>query len=266
MCELLGVSADRAWDARPWLCRFRARGGEVADNADGWGLAYRQDGVLRLHKAPTAGGRDPVFGALCATVRSALILGHVRHARHPRINSLDNTHPFIRTCCGREWVFAHNGLVPEIMHGPGTRLRGVCRPRGETDSEYAFCYLLEYLASRVQPGAEHDRTSWFEDVVSAAGAVAAHGKFNFLMSDGDYLIAYGHDRLHHLELTTGKARAILVATEPLSEAGAWETFAPGELRIYRAGAAVARAVTRTPFQGAADGSVLTASPAAGSVL
>ena len=232
------------------MYRFRERGGKAADNSDGWGLAYLEYGVFRLRKAPTAGAYSAEFGALCGTVDSPLILGHVRHARHPRVNSLDNTHPFIRLCCGREWVFAHNGLVPAIMQGPDTRLHGACHPQGETDSEYAFCYLLEYIAAHFRPGIARSGSNWFEDVASAAAAIAAHGKFNFLMSDGDYLVAYGHDRLHHLEPRTGSVKVALVATEPLDETDAWTPFAPGELRIYRSGEAVAHAVTAAPYPAA----------------
>ncbi len=250
MCELFGMSANRPHNAGPWMRRFRERGGKAADNSDGWGLAYLEHGVFRLHKAPTAGAYSAEFGALCGTVDSPLILGHVRHARHPRINSFDNTHPFIRLCCGREWVFAHNGLVPAIMEGPDMRLHGTCRPQGETDSEYAFCYLLEYIAAHFGPGIVHGGSRWFEDVASAAAVIAAHGKFNFLMSDGDYLIAYGHDRLHHLETRTGSEKVALVATEPLDEADAWTPFAPAELRIYRGGEAVGSSITAVQCQAA----------------
>ena len=248
MCELFGVSASQALDSSPWLHKFRARGGDTADNRDGWGLAYLENGALRLYKAPTVGAHSPLFADLCDTVRAPLILGHVRRARYPRVNSFDNTHPFLRTCCGREWVFAHNGLVPEIMHQPGMRLKGLCSPRGATDSEFAFCYLLEYIASHFKPDAARDGARWFDDVASAAGLIAAHGKFNFLMSDGAHLIAYGYDRLHYLDLNDAGGRATVIATEPLTT-DAWRPFAPGELRIYRAGKLVARWVAR-PASGA----------------
>jgi glutamine amidotransferase len=62
-------------------------------------------------------------------------------------------------------------------------------------------------------------------------AIAALGKFNFLMSDGTFLIAYGHDRLHFLEHPRGRDSLVLVATEPVSSES-WYPFAKGELRIY----------------------------------
>jgi glutamine amidotransferase len=76
--------------------------------------------------------------------------------------------------------------------------------------------------------------------------IALGGKFNFLLSDGACLIAYGHDRLHYLETTGGAVAVALVATEPLSDHAGWTAFAPGELRIYRAGVLVERLGTHPP--------------------
>ncbi len=244
MCELFGVSASRAPDAARWLRRFRARGGETADNDDGWGLASLQNGSFQLHKEPVTGATSALFAHLCAAVHSPLIIGHVRHARYPRVNSLDNTHPFLRTCCGRQWVFAHNGLVPEILREPDTRLKGLCSPQGQTDSEYAFCYLLEYVALHFEPHASGDRLLEFDNVAVAAGLIATHGTFNFLMSDGVSLIAYGHDRLHYLEASGADPRATVIATEPLTD-DAWQAFRPSELRIYQAGNLMAQSQTRS---------------------
>jgi len=84
--------------------------------------------------------------------------------------------------------------------------------------------------------------------------IASHGKFNFLMSDGEHLIAYGHDRLHYLEQSGSDSRdgapagSALVATEPLSENENWTLFEPGELRIYRAGRIQARILTEPAAQ------------------
>jgi len=80
--------------------------------------------------------------------------------------------------------------------------------------------------------------------------IASHGKFNFLMSDGEYLIAYGHDRLHYLEQKGSDAQggasadSAMIATEPLPGEGSWIAFEPGELRIYRLGKLAGRLITR----------------------
>ena len=52
MCELLGISSSRPAKAQTLLHAFQKRGGETADNPDGWGLAYLHNGRFALHKEP----------------------------------------------------------------------------------------------------------------------------------------------------------------------------------------------------------------------
>lgn len=229
MCELLGVSATRPLSIARWFVPFRARGGGVADNPDGWGVASWDSAGLRIQKAPEPGASSRRFGQLARTLRSELLIAHVRKARHPPTPGMLNTHPFSHDCCGREWVFAHNGLVPEVIVQGGSN--DACKPRGETDSEYAFCHLLGEIAGCYEGASDGE---WIERIADDADAIATLGKFNFLLSDGACLIAYGHDRLHYLDHHAGRDQLSLVATEPLSS-GAWRPFARGELRIYQRG-------------------------------
>ena len=250
MCELFGLSAGSPMPAAEALRAFRARGGLAADNPDGWGLACWEDDILHLFKEPEPAGLSTLFGELCETVRSRLIVAHVRKARLPPINTLTNTHPFQRICCGKEWVFAHNGLVPEIVEVELANANPVCRPTGETDSEHAFCHLLGRIAQQFQHAPPTAGTAWLETVATVSEAVASHGKFNFLMSDGEYLIAYGHDRLHYVEergrdpAGTPVLPSVMIATEPLDGREGWIAFAPGELRVYRLGRLAGHALTQ----------------------
>ncbi len=239
MCELFGLSAAQPESAADVLGEFRRRGGLAADNPDGWGIAWWEAGNCRLEKEPRPGHASARFGELAASTRAALMVAHVRKGNYPPINTVANTHPFRRNCCGRDWVFAHNGLVPEVVAAEQATENPVCRPDGDTDSEFAFCHLLSRVALHF-----HDRPlrdeEWLPDLAGVSELIAAHGKFNFLMADGDCLVAYGHDRLHHLE----NAGRVFVATEPLAAAGPWTPFAAGELRIYRGGRLAGRILTR----------------------
>lgn len=238
MCELFGMSASHPTQAGEPLSRLRLRGGQEADNPDGWGVAWWEGAVSHLVKEPLPACHSEAFRTLAETIHSNLIVAHVRKARHPPINTLNNTHPFPSTCCGKEWVFAHNGLVPDVVEMEQRNIHAVCRPLGETDSEFAFCHILSFLAQDFSDG-EFSMPS----LATASEQIAAHGKFNFLMSDGDYLIAYGHDRLHYLE-RAGEIDIAMIATEPLTGEAGWVGFAPGELRIYRHGKLTARIVTQ----------------------
>lgn len=251
MCELFGMSASRPVRVEAVLREFRLRGGLAADNPDGWGLACWDDDALHIFKEPEPAARSALFDRLCPTVRSRLVVAHVRKARYPPINTMANTHPFTRTCCGRDWVFAHNGLVPGLVDLELASANPVCRPTGETDSEHAFCHLLGYLAAtfeRARP--RRDPAAWLLSLAAESERVTSFGKFNFLMSDGEHLIAYGHDRLHYAEQrgvepsTSEPLDRTLVATEPLGGSAGWIAFEPGELRVYRLGKLAGHMTTR----------------------
>jgi len=232
MCELFGASSATPRNYSRWLNAFRARGGAAADNPDGWGVAHWQDGHPKIEKAPEPGWNSADFQRVAENLVSGLVVAHVRKARHPPTLSLENTHPFVHLCCGRAWVFAHNGLVAEVFDQPLTE--SSCSPLGATDSEFAFCQLLAGIAGSYN---HDDQNSWLQALNRLADAIATLGKFNFLLSDGRILIAYGHDRLHYLESVEANGRSALIATEPLSDA-VWQPFAARELRVYKDGALV----------------------------
>ncbi len=233
MCELFGMNSNRPISAHTSLSQFGERGGETADNPDGWGLAYLKGDSFAIHKAAEQAAHSAAFAKLSEQIHSRLIIAHVRKANPPTAHTPENTHPFMRACCGRRWVFAHNGNVPELVAPQGCCHPRHSHPRGETDSEHAFCYLLEEIAGTFRGEFPERTEAWFETVVMRSAAIAAYGQFNFLMSDGDHLIAYGHDRLHAQQRKQGDGRSITFASTPLVADKSWEAFAPGELRVYR---------------------------------
>lgn len=238
MCELFGMSSGLPIRAAIPLRQLGRHGGAVADNPDGWGIARLEDERLVIDKSPEPAAESTRFAQLAETVRSTLVIAHVRKANPPTGRTEANTHPFVRDCCGRSWVFAHNGKVASLLEPDGC-----CRPRlsalfGDTDSERAFCFLLEEIAGVVTAG-EAGEASWVQTVAKLGALIASYGRFNFLLSDGDVLIAYGHDRLHLLAQRVDRFSRTLVATEPLT-ADDWEPFRPGEFRVFRAGEQILR--------------------------
>ena len=275
MCELLGISSSRRMNAQDLLHAFRRRGGETAENTDGWGMAFLRDDRFMLHKEPLPAAHSHEYVDLADSVQTDLLIAHVRKARLPLVNTLANTHPFRHHCCGRDWVFAHNGLVPEAIALARRDPQPPCTPTGETasapqhtagrtseasraslsargprlvpigetDSEHAFCHLLENISQHIHEPPASGLEPWFAALAALSGLIAAHGKFNFLISDGVYLIAYGHDRLHYREHGGGeKNEAVWIVTEPLT-AEPWQVFETGELRVYRRGRLIGRVLT-----------------------
>lgn len=240
MCELFGWSSSEPARPERYLRAFRARGGATADHVDGWGLAYVVHGAFRVEKEPEPAAASARFAALAGSVASALIVGHVRKADFPPVRALANTHPFVHRCCGATWVFAHRGLVPRAVERSKSVVPSVCHAEGDTDSEHAFCLVLEALAGCHAQESGLQGAACVDTLAAAARAIGAFGKFNFLLADTERLYAYCHDRLHALETVRPAQRSIAIATQPLS-GEPWRAFEPGELRVYRAGSMVARA-------------------------
>lgn len=112
---------------------------------------------MHLEKEPLPGCHSAQFDGLINTVQSSLVVAHLRKARWPPVNTLGNTHPFIHACCGQQWVFAHNGMVPDVVVTESAQCNAVCQPDGQTDSEFAFCHLLRHLTDHYQtPGTDDD--------------------------------------------------------------------------------------------------------------
>jgi len=242
MCELFGFSSKHplAASALP-LAEFRTHGGALADNPDGWGMVWREREAWQLEKEPFPGSHSARFERLIHTVQSDLIVAHVRKANLPPVNTLGNTHPFIHGCCERQWAFAHNGMVPEVAAAEAALCNAMCRPDGQTDSEFAFCHLLSHLAGHYRAAEAED--DWLGILSQISAQIAARGKFNFLLSDGQLLIAYGHDRLHYRESADAANPSVVVSTEPLGDAPSWTAFALGELRLYQGGVPVRQIMT-----------------------
>ncbi len=132
-------------------------------------------------------------------------------------------------------------MVPDVVATESALCNAPCLPDGQTDSEFAFCHLLRFLTDHYQtPGTDDD---WIGILSAVSEKIASLGKFNFLLSDGKLLIAYGHDRLHYQESADAGSSSVVIATEPMGDKASWTPFAPGELRIYLDGVRVRQVLT-----------------------
>ncbi len=142
MCELLGMSFNVPIRPRFTFSGFCRRG---KNNPDGWGLAFYPDkgNASLVIKEPGTASQSKLSGFLCdyELVKSRIFVAHVRRSSQGGV-SYRNTHPFSRELQGREYVFAHNGTLKEYKNSLNL---GRFQPLGQTDSEYAFCYLLAQL-------------------------------------------------------------------------------------------------------------------------
>ena len=254
MCQLLGMNCNTPTDVTFSFAGFAQRGGRTDHHADGWGIAFFEDRGVRQFIDPTAACDSPVAELIRRyPIKSRNVISHIRKATVGAV-TLENCHPFVRELWGRYWVFAHNGDLKDYA----PRLHGQFRPVGSTDSEQAFCWLMQELAkahASVPPVQE--LTATLRELVPQ---VARHGTFNMLLSNGEALWAHGSTKLCYIvrqhpfasarladedlavnfaEHTTPQDRVAVVATTPLTRDEQWTPFAPGELKVFVDGAPLA---------------------------
>ena len=250
MCQLLGLNANTPTDVMFSFTGFSTR---AEEHKDGFGIAFFEGAGVRLMVDAQSARSSPVADMVRRyPIKSDNIVAHIRKATQGRV-ALENTHPFVRELWGRYWVFAHNG----DLKGFEPRLHGAFRPVGGTDSERAFCWLMQELAkAHASVPTITELTATLRELAPIA---AKHGSFNFMLSNGQALWAHCSTQLHHLvrqhpfvqaslqdddvtvdfaELTSASDRVAIVVTEPLTKNEAWTAFAPGELRVFVDGAPV----------------------------
>lgn len=194
MCELFSLSSRIPTVATRSIDAFARRGGWNTRNIDGWGVALYNDNDVRIYREPEPAG-DSAWLSFIKQQRmpSRLMLSHVRHATQGAV-SLSNTQPFARELGGRMHVFAHNGRFDGIE----TRFAGEWvrfQPIGNSNSEVAFCILLERLAALWQGGVTPPLARRQAVVSQFAAEMRELGPANFMYADGDALFAHGDRRI-----------------------------------------------------------------------
>ena len=162
---------------------FHRRGGSTDNHADGWGIAFFEGRGCRMFLDAKPAVESPIADLVRGyPIRSMNVIAHIRRATKGVV-ALENTHPFIRESWGRYWIFTHNGTLNDFS----PKLEGFYRPVGNTDSERAFCYILETLRRRF-PEEEPPLEACFAVLRDLTTELAQHGRFNYLLSNGEYLI------------------------------------------------------------------------------
>jgi predicted glutamine amidotransferase len=260
MCELFAMSARFPTTVRLSFDELARHGGGTGPHRDGWGVGFTHDGDALVIREPNA-AHDSRWVRFLQEQQplSSIAVAHIRKATQgPR--SLRNTQPFMRELGGRVHLFAHNGMLPDIERHPAFRTRRF-RRIGDTDSEHAFCALLD----RIAPLWEGELPS-VQERLRAVQAFAEDlrplGPANFIYTDGDVIFAHGHRRrqdsgeiaapgLHVLCRSCSKSsdavslvgisiepeehqEVALLASVPLGE-GPWRALEEGEVVVLREG-------------------------------
>jgi predicted glutamine amidotransferase len=257
MCQLLGMNCNVPTDICFSFEGFHRRGGSTDIHADGWGIAFFEGAGCRVFIDSKPAVESPIAELVRNyPIRSMNVIAHIRKATRGVV-ALENTHPFVRELWGRYWLFAHNGTLEDFAPPLG----GQYRPVGGTDSERAFCYMLERLRERFptqQPCLEECLRVLREVTLE----LSAKGRFNYLLSNGEYLVAHCADKLCYIlrhapfaaahlidqdvtvdfsALTTPQDKVAVIATTPLTDNENWIEMKPGELLAFAGGDAVVSA-------------------------
>lgn len=254
MCELLGMVANHPADLTFSFTGLALRGGQTGPHADGWGLSL-YDGTF----ARTFREKDPAHSSRLARflrenpIHTRLAIAHVRKMTRG-VASLANTHPFVRVFDKRHLAFAHNGTLPKVKE---RRLR-LESTLGDTDSEHAFCVLLEILREAYGPNYPDDSRELGKTLWEVGNELGGDGIFNFLLADGQHLFARCGDNLAFIEWqapverttlvdaevqvhlqdamgTSKDASMAVVATAPLTRDSTWFKGIPGTLWVFSGG-------------------------------
>ena len=165
-CQLLGMNCALPTEVSVTWPRFCERGGRTDIHADGWGLAYYQHNSLRqFHDVEPASTSPLAHFLVDAGIATCNLVAHIRYATTGAVE-LANVHPFSREMWGIQWCFCHNGQVPlfddhpqyvlgqqpQQEHVNGQALppqqQRIYSPVGTTDSEAAFCAILNALRAK----------------------------------------------------------------------------------------------------------------------
>ena len=194
MCELLAMSARFPTTVQLSMNELAAHGGRTGPHRDGWGVGFVEGGDAFLLREPGAASDSHWLTFLQGhSLRSELVLAHVRLATQGE-RLLRNSQPFARELGGRIHLFAHNGMLPGIEDDELLTTRRFHRV-GDTDSEQAFCALLERLAPRCEGGLP-DLEDRLAEVAAFARDLRRLGPANFVYSDADAIFAHAHRRRH----------------------------------------------------------------------
>jgi len=250
MCELLGMSANVPTDVCFSFSGLIRRGGVTGPHKDGWGITFYEGKGSRTFLEPKPGAYSEIARLVQEyPIKSKIVISHIRRANVGAV-CLENTHPFTRELWGTNWTLAHNGRLIGIKK----KRLNYYKPVGTTDSEHAFCWILDSLRRRFsQKPAAGILNSLIKDLLNKLNEL---GVCNVLLSDGTRLYAYWSTALCFItrKAPFGKATLIdkdwqvdfqketsakdvvtVIATRPLTTNEQWDVISPGELKIFKDG-------------------------------
>ena len=219
MCELFAMSTRLPSAITLSLEEFSRHGGQTGPHKEGWGIAWYEHGDLHLLKEATSASNSKTMQFIKDNpFHSALVLCHIRKATQGDVASR-NCQPSMRELGGVWHSFAHNGNLKGLQEDPRFNASNY-QTIGETDSEYAFCALMDRMQTLWRFGQRPTYEARRDVVTAFAADLRDTGPANFFYSDGEVLFAHAHQR-HHADGTI-RAPGLWLLTRHCAEGGVFE--------------------------------------------
>jgi predicted glutamine amidotransferase len=208
MCDLFALSASRSYSAATSLPLFATRGRR---NVHGWGLGFFRQSLPVVEKSGekvfTDGRLHTSFQRLARVVASPLILAHIRYRSSGQVDEC-HAHPFALDFWGQSWLFAHNG---EASAMEAYRSRRAPVLEATSDSARAFEFLRDHFAE-AEP--RRGRVPLLTVLKEALALLIRDypGEYNFLLTNGRYLLAFTNHRQFLLLKGSSKLEDALLLT------------------------------------------------------
>lgn len=261
MCQLLGMNCNTPTDISFSFAGFSKRGGLTDYHTDGFGIGFFEGRGLRLFLDDQPSAHSVVADLVRDyPIRSQNVIAHIRKATQGR-TTLENTHPFQRELWGSYWLFAHNGNLKKFAPPKGQFYQTV----GNTDSEQAFCYLLEQLRQRFET--EPSETELFHILNELCAQLREYGLFNMILSNGKMMYVHASTLLYYLvrqapfgyahlvdedmeidfsQVTTPNDCVAVIATLPLTDNENWQQLACHQSMMFVDGKPIATWLPENP--------------------
>lgn len=255
MCELLAMSANIPTDICFSFSGLMQRGGNTGPHKDGWGVTFYEGKGCRSFKDPMPSAQSPIAKLVTEyPIKSEAVICHIRQANSGEV-CLENTHPFTRQMWGKNWTYAHNGQLNNYQEKLLVKLH---IPVGETDSELAFCWMLDQLHFKfgeIEPNAE----VLYSFIAGLSQQIDRLGVFNVILTNGEHLFAYCSNHLHWItrmapfgqaslidaemmvdfkKETTANDIVTVIATRPLTDDEKWHKMSPQQWQLFCLGEVV----------------------------
>jgi len=232
------------------------RGGNTGPHKDGWGITFYEGKGCRSFKDPLPSSESPIAKLVTEyPIKSEAVVCHIRQANSGGV-SLENTHPFTRQLWGRHWTYAHNGQLKGFEEKLPVKYH---IPVGETDSEHAFCWILDELHLNFG-GEEPCAKTLGEFLANRSAQIRQLGVFNLILTNGEFIFAYCSNNLHWItrrapfgqaslidaemevdfqKETTPNDVVTVIATRPLTDDEEWHKMETGQWQLFQLGESIA---------------------------